>query len=205
MGTLTAPKLRSDRDQKVALAFWHARRVLGILARIGELQDKQNPDTDYRLALFAQLELIAHGLDKNLPLSDDARELLESLNRNFFAEDRKQTRPRGRGTNENEIRDRWIAGMVDLIVDKCGLDATRGQASRDKGTNVSACRVVAKVLPELLGNKALAERRVEDIWRKCRKRKTAYNVLETFAGALRLGELGLRAVELHNAYLRKEN
>jgi hypothetical protein len=201
----SARKLGSDREQRV-VAFWHARQVFRLLAQNGELEDKEDPDTDYRPALFARCELIAHGLDKNFALSDGTREfLLDSLNRDFFDEARTHTRTRGRNANDNEIRNRWIAGTVNLIVDKCGLDTTRGQASRDKATNVSACRVVAEVLSEFFGKKAPAERTVEDIWRKCRKHKTAYNVLEIFAGACRLGKLGIRAVELHNAYLRKEN
>jgi hypothetical protein len=123
MRALTVRKLGSDRDQKVELAFRIARAVFGLLARIGELQDKQDPDTDYGPAFFAQLELIAHGLDKNFPLSDDARELaLNSLLDHWsFGKDQAHTRARGRSANDNEIRDRWIAGTVDYIVDRCGL------------------------------------------------------------------------------------
>jgi hypothetical protein len=190
----------------VKLAFWHARQVFRLLAQTGESEDKEDPDTDYRPALFARWELVAHGLDKNFPLSDETREfLLESVDRDFSDEARTRTRTRGRNANDNEIRNRWIAGTVNLIVDKCGLDTTRSQASRDKATNVSACRVVAEVLQEFLGNNAPAERTVEDIWRKCRKHKTAYDVLESFAQACRLAELGFRVIELHDAYLRKEN
>jgi hypothetical protein len=202
----SARKLSSDRDQRVALAFRHARQVFRLLAQIGELEDKGDPDTDYRPALFARFELVAHGLDKNFALSDETREfLLQSLDRDFFDEVRTRTRTRGRNANDNEKRNRWIAGTVNLIVDKCGLDTTRGQASRDKATNVSACCIVAEVLRDFLGSKAPAERTVEDIWKKCRKHKTSYNVLEIFAGACRLAELGFRSIELHDAYLRKEN
>jgi hypothetical protein len=118
----SARKLGSDRDQRVALAFWHARQVFKLLLQIGELEDKKDPDTDYRPALFAGWELVAHGLDKNFALSDETCEfLLESLDRDLFDEAWTHTRSRGRNSNDNEIRNRWIAGTVNLIVDKCGL------------------------------------------------------------------------------------
>jgi hypothetical protein len=173
----------------VALARQHARRVFTLLAQMGEWENKKDPDIDYSPAVFARWELIAHGLDKNFPLSDQTREfLLECLHRDWLDEPRTCPRTRGRKYNYNENSNRWIAGTVNLIVDICGLDATRNQASRDKATNESACSIVAKVLGEFLENKAPAERTVEVIWKNCRKHKTAYDVLEVFEGTRRLAE-----------------
>jgi hypothetical protein len=186
----SAPKLRTDRDQRLALAFQYAREVFTLLAQIGEFEDKKDPDIDYSPAVVARWELIAHGSDKNLPLSDQTREfLLECLRRDWLDEPRTRPRTRGRNANDNENRNRWIAGTVNLIVAISGLDTTRGQASRDKATNVSACSIVAEVLRELLGNKAPAERTVEGIWRKCRKYKTAFDVPGILAGIYRVAEV----------------
>jgi hypothetical protein len=202
-----ARKLGSDRDQRVAAAYKIARAVFGLLARVGEFQDKQDPNTDYGPAFFAQLELIAHGLDKNIPLSDNACKYLLDLGLSKFpdAEQDRARRTRGRIPNENQIRDRWIAGTIDFIVDRCGLHAGRGSASRDKGTNISACCVVAEVLREFFGKDAPEERTIqENIYPKCTKQKTAYNVPQTFAGIRRLSELAFHAAELHNKYLHKK-
>jgi hypothetical protein len=204
---LTVRKLGSDRDQRVAAAYKIARAVFGALARAGELQDKQDPDTDYGPAFFARLELIAHGLDKNFPLSDNLREYLLNLCLLKFpdAEKERARRTRGRSPNENEIRDRWIAGTINFIVDRCGLHAGRSAASRDKGTNTSACTIVAEVLREFVGKDAPEERTIqENIYPKCTKQKTAYNVPETFAKLRMLLELASHADELHDKHLRKE-
>jgi hypothetical protein len=188
-------KLGSDRELRVELARQHARQVFTALVQIGEFEDKKDPDSDYYSpAVIARWELLRHGLDKNFPLSDQTREfLLECLHREWL--DKRRTRPRtreeGRNDNDNKIRDRWIAGTVNYIVDKSGLDATRCQESRHNETNVSACRIVAEVLRlrEFLGNRAPAERTVENIWRKCRKDKTAIDVPGFFKGIYRLAEL----------------
>jgi len=151
--------------------------------------------------------LIAHGLDKTIPLSDDTREyLLNQLSLTFPGGEKDRARGPGRSADDNEIRDRWIAGTVNLIHDRCELDVIRGSASRDKGINVSVCSVVAAVLPEFFGNKAPAsERRVYDIYKKCKRQKTAYDVPKIIAQAHELGKLGLRAIELHNESLRKNS
>jgi hypothetical protein len=182
----------------VGLALWHARQVLGLLARAGELQESpKDADTDYHPLVSARIALIAHGLDKNFPLPDDTREYLLSL----LDREPPERRAKGRGRwNPTEIRDRWIAGVVNHIAHKCGLHATRGEAS----ANVSACGVVAMVLREFR-KKGLSERRVCDIYLKCKKRGTAYDVSAILARVKTLGELQFRAKELRDTYLRKEN
>ena len=68
----------------------------------------------------------------------------------------------GRKPYDFLTRDMIIAATVKILVEEFGFPATRGTASKDKSSTVSACQIVAEELP---GGHKIGEDAVEAIWK----------------------------------------
>jgi hypothetical protein len=79
----------------------------------------------------------------------------------FFLDGAPKGRP-GRPPYDFVARNIVIANTIRILIEEFGFCGTRGEASREKGRTVSACRIVEDELPK--GHK-VGEDAVETIWK----------------------------------------
>ena len=64
---------------------------------------------------------------------------------------------------DNLWRDLFLSIEVKLLIEDFGLEATRSDAVREKGTAVSACQIVSEEMPH---GHSVSEEAMEAIWKK---------------------------------------
>lgn len=142
------------RDPVVEAARDEARRLLGLVYRLGGLRIgiEEDPDADLRIEAQIDLKLrLVAGWRGDL--SDEVcRYLLALL---AGPPSRERGRPR------NTVRDRFLVDVIDRIEKVHGIDPTRKHRRRACG-----CSIVADVLAEL--GAAIDEPAVKQVWQRLR-------------------------------------
>jgi hypothetical protein len=136
-----------------AAAVEHARRLLGLIDRLGKDPFGSQPEHHADIWDKARIELTVNEWTGKGNLSSDVQEHLRRL---------VNEPPRGPVTTRN--RDELLAYVVKDICEWHDIKPTRNRSNHGKRENLSGCAIVATVLNEM--GRTISEASVEKAYEK---------------------------------------